>query len=193
MPVSHTPSIKEGAVPPTWEFGDFTLRPLGFGDEVAWAGYLADSRVTEHTTFGDVDIETVAKAVRRHIAEYSAATACRWAVANPDGELIGTCGLLSWSLVHSHAELVYDLAPAYWRRGYIRRSVQAVLDWAFSTAGFNRVHAFVMTTNAPSIALLERMGFAREGMLRQFRIARTTPRDFYVYALLRQDFEVTKT
>jgi ribosomal-protein-alanine N-acetyltransferase len=186
--VTHIPSIKEGAAPPTWDLGDFSLRPLRLGDEVAWASYLSDSRVTEHTSFGDVDIETVAKAVRRHIAEYSAATACRWAVANPDDHLIGTCGLLNWSLVHSHAELVYDLAPAYWRQGYIRRSVHAVLDWAFSTAGFNRIHAFVMTTNAPSIALLECTGFAREGTLRQFRIARTIPRDFYLYALLREDF-----
>jgi ribosomal-protein-alanine N-acetyltransferase len=186
--VAHTPSIQEGAVPPTWDLGDFILRPLAPGDEVAWAAYLSDSRVTDHTTFGNVDIETVANAVRRHIGEYSAATACRWALANLDGELIGTCGLLNWSLVHSHAELVYDLAPAYWRRGYIGRSVRVVLDWAFSTAGFNRVHAFVMTTNAPSIALLERAGFVREGTLRQFRIAHGTPRDFYLYAFLKQDF-----
>jgi RimJ/RimL family protein N-acetyltransferase len=45
-----------------------------------------------------------------------------------------------------------------------------------------------MTTNAPSIAILERTGFAREGRLRQFRIAGNTPRDFYVYALLRRHF-----
>ena len=188
--MAHTPSIEESAVPPTWDLGDFTLRPLALGDEVAWAAYLSDPRVTRHTTFGDVHIDTVANAVRRHIGEYSAATACRWALANADGTLIGTCGLLNWSLVHSHAELVYDLAPAYWRRGYIRRSVHAVLDWAFSTAGFNRVHAFVMTTNAPSIALLERTGFVREGTLRQFRMARNTPRDFYVYSFLRQDFGI---
>jgi hypothetical protein len=94
----HTPSIKEGAVPPTWDLGDFILRPLAHGNEVAWAAYLSDSRVTDHTTFGKVDIETVTNAVRRHIGEYSAATACRWALANSNGELIGTCGLLNWSL-----------------------------------------------------------------------------------------------
>src|SRR5687767_10550262 len=114
--MTHTPSVKDGAVPPTWDLGDFIVRPLALGDEVAWAAYLSDSRVTQHTTFGNVDIETVAEAVRRHIGEYSAATGCRWALANSSGELIGTCGLLNWSLAHSHAELVYDLAPAYWRR-----------------------------------------------------------------------------
>ena len=54
--MAHTPSIEEGAVPPTWDLGDFTLRPLALGDEVAWAAYLSDPRVTRHTTFGDVHI-----------------------------------------------------------------------------------------------------------------------------------------
>jgi [ribosomal protein S5]-alanine N-acetyltransferase len=45
-----------------------------------------------------------------------------------------------------------------------------------------------MVTNRPSMSLLEHRGFAREGTLRQFRIARGTPRDFHVYALLNQDF-----
>jgi RimJ/RimL family protein N-acetyltransferase len=180
--------VKEGFIPPTWDFGDFSLRPLRLGDEVPWASYLSDLRVTQHTSIPDVDLETVARSVQRHIAEYSAATSCRWALASPDQGLIGTCGFSNWSFAHSHAELVYDLAPAYWRRGFTRRAVNTVLGWAFSTARFNRVHAFVMTSNEPSIALLERCGFAREGTLHHFRIARATPRDFHVYAILRNDF-----
>jgi len=59
-----------------------------------------------------------------------------------------------------------------------------VLSWAFNTARFNRVHAFVMTSNTPSIRLLESLSFVREGTLQQYRIARGVARDFYVYALL---------
>jgi RimJ/RimL family protein N-acetyltransferase len=87
-------------------------------------------------------------------------------------------------LPHAHAELVYDLDPAFWRRGLMRAAVQRVLLWAFNTARFNRVHAFVMTSNAPSVRLLESLGFAREGTLQQYRVARGVPRDFYVYARL---------
>jgi RimJ/RimL family protein N-acetyltransferase len=67
----------------------------------------------------------------------------------------------------------------------MRAAAKQVLAWAFNTAGFNRVHAFVMTSNAPSIRLLEALDFVREGTLRQYRIARGSARDFYVYALLR--------
>jgi len=47
------------------------------------------------------------------------------------------------------------------------------------------VEAFVMTTNVPSIRLLEAVGFAREGTLHGYRVARGVPRDFHVYAVLR--------
>jgi hypothetical protein len=98
--------------------------------------------------------------------------------------LIGTCGFSNWSLPHAHAELVYDLAPAFWGRGLMRAAAHQVLSWAFNTARFNRVHAFIMTSNAPSIRLIEALGFVREGTLQQYRIARGAARDFYVYALL---------
>jgi RimJ/RimL family protein N-acetyltransferase len=172
--LTPSPFTQDRNEPPTWELGDFTLRPLRLGDEIPWADYLSNPRVTQHTSIPNVDLETVGSSVQRHLAEYSTATSCRWALAIPDYGLIGTCGYSNWSLVHSHAELVYDLAPAYWRRGFMLRAVETVLGWAFTTAGFHRVHAFVMTTNEPSIALLKRCGFAREGTLRQFRIARGT-------------------
>jgi len=186
--LTQSASVQEGATPPTLALGDFTLRPLRPGDEVAWLEYLTDPRVTEHTSIPSVDLETVRTSVERHIAEYSTATSCRWALASPDDRLVGTCGFSTWSLIHSHAELVYDLAPSYWRRGLMSQAVAAVLGWAFGSAGFNRAHAFVMVTNRASMSLLEHRGFAREGTLRQFRIARGTPRDFHLYALLNQEW-----
>lgn len=70
----------------------------------------------------------------------------------------------------------------------MRRAIHALLTWGFSDLGLNRVLAFVMTSNARSIALLERCGFTREGTLLQYRIARGEARDFHLYALLAQAF-----
>jgi len=181
-------SLKEMGEPPSWELGEFSLRPLRPGDEVAWTQYLSDPRVTEHTSFPAIDLATVADSLRRHISDYASSTSCRWALASRDDRLIGTCGFSNWSLVHSHAELVYDLAPAYWRRGYMTLAVRTVLTWAFINAAFNRVHAVVMTSNLPSVALLEKCGFTREGILRQYRLAHGMPQDFYMYSLLRAEF-----
>ena len=174
--------------PPLFDLGDLRLRPLRLGDELRLAEYLGDPLVTEHTSIPPVTLESLAAAVRRDIAAYTEGTSCRLALArSEDDALIGMCGFNSWSLVHRHAELAYELAPAYWGRGYMRRAVEAVLDWAFHSVALNRVHAFVMTSNVRSIGLLERCRFVREGTLRQFRVARGIPRDFHVYALLAED------
>lgn len=179
------PSIVELHPPPSWSLGELRLRPLRAGDAPAWLAYLSDPRAIEHTSFPEPDLSSVEAMVSRTLDGYAAATSCRWALADGSDRLIGTCGFSNWSLPHAHAELVYDLAPAYWGRGLMRAAVRQVLSWAFDTARFNRVHAHVMTSNAPSMRLLESLGFAREGTLRQYRIARGVARDFHVYALLR--------
>ncbi len=178
-------SAEDGLAPPSWSIGECRLRPLRLADAPAWHGYLRDPRVIEHTSFPELDLAAVHAMLSRQLEGYAAATSCRWALADADDTLIGTCGFSNWSLPHAHAELVYDLAPAFWGRGLMRAAVRQVLAWAFDTAGFNRVHAFVMTTNVPSIRVLEGLHFLREGTLRQYRIARGAARDFHLYALLR--------
>ncbi len=176
--------VKEGTLPPIIPLGRFTLRPLRVGDETHLHGYLSDPRVTEHTSIPPLDLAAAREMARRNIAGYASARSCRWAFVDERDILVGTCGFSNWSLPHSHAELVYDLAPSLWQRGLMRTAVAAALSWAFATAGFNRVHAFVMVTNQPSIRLLEHLGFSREGTLAEYRFAGGVPRDFHLYALL---------
>lgn len=45
------------------------------------------------------------------------------------------------------------------------------------------------TDNEPSIRLLERIGFVREGLLREYYLIEGEPRDHYTYALLRGDWK----
>jgi ribosomal-protein-alanine N-acetyltransferase len=173
----------EAPLPPTLSYGDYTLRPFRLSDARDWSAYLSDPLVTRHTSWGQVDPATIETVVRRLIAEYSTGATCRLVVARSgDDRLVGTCGFKWWSLVNLDAELVYDLARGYWRRGIMGLAVETVLDWAFSDVGLKRVEALVMTTNQPSVALLERCGFTRESLLRNYRIAQGTPRDFYTYS-----------
>jgi len=178
--------IEDAHAPPTWAVGEFRLRPLALLDARAWHEYLRDPQVVEHTSFPRIDLAAVHRMVANELAGYANGTSCRWAIVDFNDRLVGTCGFSQWSLLHSHAELVYDLAPAFWGRGVMRAAAEQVLRWAFRSAHFNRVHAFVMTSNAASIRLLEALGFWREGTLRQFRVARGTARDFHVYSRLQE-------
>jgi RimJ/RimL family protein N-acetyltransferase len=184
-PVADPTIVDQGPGPPTLPVGAFRLRPLRPGDEVAWFDYLRTPGVIEHTSFPAVDLAATRGFVERALANNASNGPYRWALAESRDLLVGTCGFPSWSLDHGHAELGYDLNPEYQRLGLMAAAVDTVVGWAFSQPSFHRVHAFVMTSNQPSIALLERCGFEREGTLRAFRLARGVPRDCHLYARLK--------
>ena len=178
--------FRDGSIlPPPLALGDYNLRAMRRSDARDWSNYLSDTQVTWNTSWSAVDFDTIDALVQKIISDYSTRTSCRWAIARvEDDALIGTCGFSWWSPADLTAELVYDLSRSCWRRGIMHRAIDAVLEWAFFTARLNRVQAVVMTTNQPSIALLEKCGFAREGLLRRYRMAHGTPADFYMYSRL---------
>jgi RimJ/RimL family protein N-acetyltransferase len=181
--MAHESELKE---PPVLSVGDFRLRPLRAGDAVPWSAYLSDPRVTVHTSWGATDLATIDSLIHRLQADYATKASWRWAIArDADDCLVGVCGFSTWSTVHRAAELVYDLSPDYWSRGIVTRSVQAVLEWGFSDARLNRVQAVVLPSNRSSIAVLDRCGFTKEGVLRQYRVVRGEPQDFLLYSRLR--------
>ena len=173
-------------VPPTLVIGEHVLRPFRSNDAAAWYAYLSDTRVTEHTSWPPITSELITGVVTKIVADYAELKSLRWALArSDDDELIGSCGFTAWLREPGTAELAYDLAPSYWRRGVMTAAVRMAVAWAFATGSVNRVEALVMTSNQPSVALLTRTGFRRERMLAGHRLARGVPRDFYLYSAAR--------
>lgn len=155
------------------------LRPLRTDDAAAWSRYLSLPGVTEHTSWRDVS----EMALRQQIAAYlPTATDQRWALVDADDRLIGTVGLNGIDLPQGRGELAYDLDPRWQGQGLATHAARAVLEWGHSTHALVRIQATVLDSNARSIALLERLGMQREGLLRAYRRVRGQPRDFWMYA-----------
>ena len=170
------------AFPPQLPIGDYVLRPFRLDDADAWHAYLADPRVTEHTSWPVITPQGIATFVERLIGDYADRTSLRWAIARvTDDKLIGSCGYTRWLDEEGTAELAYDLSPAYWGLGIMSSAVGVAANWAFSAGSLTHIEALVMTTNAASIAVLERAGFQREKLLPLHRSAHGIPRDFYLY------------
>lgn len=180
--------------PPTIDLDGARLRPLRMADVDALHAYLQDPVVTELTSYPAVSVPMVEAMIERVMSRWAAGELSRWGVAlHDDDRLVGQCGFNEWSRVHRWAELAFDLAPAHWGTGLMRRAVGAVLEWAFQQEQLNRVHAFVRVDNGRSQRLLERSGFVREGCLRSYRVSRGEPHDFYIYGLLRSDWAGAQT
>jgi RimJ/RimL family protein N-acetyltransferase len=104
------------------------------------------------------------------------------------GAAIGTCLLFRYDEGSARAELGYALARDRWGRGYMREALGAVVDHALRVAGLRRLEAEVDPANVASTRLLERLGFVREGVLRQRWVGARGPYDVAFYGLLREEF-----
>jgi RimJ/RimL family protein N-acetyltransferase len=79
-----------------------------------------------------------------------------------DDTPIGICGLVQRERL-PHPDIGFALMPAYWSAGYAREAAERVLDYARNTLELARVLAIVDGENAPSVALLEKLGLRHEG------------------------------
>ena len=69
------------------------------------------------------------------------------------------------------------------------RALLLLCRWAFSEANLRRLWATVFVSNTPSLQLFDRVGFIREGTLREHRLQDGAPNDLAVLGLLRTDFD----
>ena len=116
-------------------------------------------------------------------------TGARFAIERAaDGALLGQCGLFRWNPVFRSAAVGYCLDEAGWGRGFATEAVDGMLRWAFEALDLNRVQAEVDTRNAPSGRVLEKLGFVREGTLREDCIVDGEVSDSWIYGLLRRQW-----
>jgi len=85
-----------------------------------------------------------------------------WAVClKGEIQLIGVCGFLPQDNPRE-AELLYVLARAYWKQGFITQAAKAVLQYGFERLGFERIVASADVPNVGSIRVLEKLGMQCE-------------------------------
>jgi ribosomal-protein-alanine N-acetyltransferase len=179
--------------PATIKFSEYILRPLRPSDASAWYSYLSDPEVTRLTSYQIASVDAVDAMIANYMTGYRQKTSTRWAITHKDSDaLIGTCGYYWWDAHHAMAELGYDLSRSDWGKNLMTSAVQAVVAWGFETLEVNRIQATVMVDNIGSRRVLEKNGFQLEGTLRELKFAHGEPRDFWMFSLLRRDYQVLK-
>jgi RimJ/RimL family protein N-acetyltransferase len=106
-----------------------------------------------------------------------------------DESLIGVCTLFAFVEQCRRAEVGYGLAAHAWGQGYMDEALRALLEYGFGELGLNRVEADIDPRNARSAASLERLGFTREGFLRERWIVGEEVSDTALYGLLARDWK----
>ncbi|MFI8829190.1 GNAT family N-acetyltransferase [Streptomyces sp. NPDC053431] len=133
-----------------------TLRPWAESDAAEFRALLAE-RGKEPPTV---------EALRTFIAELLAATENTGIALLPiqrreEGDFIGYCGLITGRATLDEPEIAYELFQRVHGRGYATEAAGAVVEAAIAT-GRKRLWSTVGAWNAPSLRVLEKLGFERD-------------------------------
>jgi ribosomal-protein-alanine N-acetyltransferase len=110
-----------------------------------------------------------------------------------DGAIVGSANLSQIFMgPFQSAYMGYWAGAPYAGQGYMTEGVGLVLTHAFKVLGLHRVEANLQPTNAPSRALVQRLGFRMEGYSPRYLKVGGRWRDHERWAILREEWRPSR-
>lgn len=152
---------------------------------------FSDPQVMRYWSSGPLANRAAAADLQHEIVQSNKNNAIwKWGLALRDSnQLIGTTTLFNLSLSNGRAELGYAMGSAHWGKGLMNEALRALVAYAFESLDLRRLEADVDPRNDASIRTLERLGFQREGFLRERWHVEGEIQDAFFYGLLRREWE----
>lgn len=171
------------------------LRAIAGHDLAAFYALYSDTRVMRYWSFPAwTSIDQARDYFESAMSGCDPTARLCWAITRLDEDvLVGNVTLFSIDARQGRAEIGYALHPAHWGRGYAAEALDAVLAHAFDTLALRRVEADIDPRNAASCRLAERVGFKREGLLRERWHVAGELCDTALYGLLARDWRAPGT
>jgi RimJ/RimL family protein N-acetyltransferase len=187
--ISHS-NVSKWLSLPTIVAGRVTLRWINDSDESSLYTMFSDPEVMRYWSSPPLKDKDETKRLLDRIREgFQARRFFQWGIArNSDNRLIGTLTLFYLDSKNLRAEIGYALTRSEWGKGYMREALQTLLGFAFQELNLQRIEADVDPRNAPSIELLQGLGFQQEGVLRERWRSTGEVQDSAIYGLLRREW-----
>lgn len=168
---------------------DFTLRTWRETDAPVIVPYADDPLVARNlrdvfpNPYTPADAECFVNAC---IEQEGQGQLCRAIVV--DGKAVGSIALfLGKDVYRKSAELGYWLGRSFWRQGIMTAAVKEMCALGFETWDIVRIYAEPYAKNAGSRGVLEKAGFALEGILRNSVYKNGEILDSCIYSRLREE------
>ena len=106
--------------------------------------------------------------IRQQREAYEAGLQLRWGIAlRGINKVIGSICLYRFVVPHFRAEVTYEQARAVSGNGYMTEALRAVVRFGFEELDLHTIEAGIDPGHAGSLRVAERVGFQREGYLRE--------------------------
>jgi len=101
---------------------------------------------------------------------------------------LGNIGIHTINTRHRRGEIGYYLNENQRRKGYMSEAAKVVLNYGFENLNLNRITAHVHPDNLPSRSIILKLGFQKEGLLRQDYIQDGIISDSEIFGLLKSEY-----
>lgn len=174
---------------PTLEAPRLNLRWLSTEDAPALFDLFSHPDVARYWSRPAMTERAQAEALVRSIQQhFTQGDLFQWGLTLANASrVIGTCTLASIDRSNRRAELGFALHPDHWGQGLMKEALQVLIDHAFGALNMHRLEADIDPRNTASLRLCERLGFTREGYLRERWIVAGEWCDTVLYGLLQSD------
>jgi RimJ/RimL family protein N-acetyltransferase len=105
------------------------------------------------------------------------------------GEIIGTLGLSQIDMKDKKSNFGYWIGKKFWNNGYATEAGSLIIEYGFGTLHLHRIEAGTFAFNKASVRVLEKLGFKKEGVLRDTAFHKDKFVDGVIYALLDNDYK----
>lgn len=174
---------------PVLETERLILRKIEKEDAQDIFKYLSDKEVMKY--YGTEPFQTVDEAVRtisRYESVFKEKSGIRWGITlKGANQVIGSCFFYDMASEHYRTDLGYVLNKDYWGQGIAQEAVKAAIKYGFENLNINRIQSVIEPPNLASQKLAERLGFLREGLLRDYEYFSGKFDDLYMYSFLKSD------
>ena len=127
--------------------------------------------------------------VKIWVDEYKDENVFNWIIELKEEHPIGSITVVRKDLGNRTCELGYNIGKEYWNHGYATEAIKYVVAYLFALDLFDTITAQCFEFNVPSIRVLEKNGFVREGILRNRYIVDDKKVNLVELSLLREDCE----
>jgi [ribosomal protein S5]-alanine N-acetyltransferase len=165
------------------------LRELQPGDAEALFLFYSDEEVMRYYDAPMTGLEQVQRSIAAHRRRFENNEGIRWGITIKGAKnIVGNCGFYRDNY-SQYAILSYVLARPYWGKGLMTEALQAIIAFGFDHYQRHRIEAHVAIPNLASLRVLQKLGFKKEGFLRQRFYENRQFHDEWVLALLKNDIE----
>jgi len=165
------------------------IKPLTVENAADMLEYRINDSICEYQSFHPKKIDDIISFITTNTVEFNCENSWFQVGVFLDSKLIGDIGIHFIGPENRQCEIGYTISHHYQKMGYGKESVKGIISYLFHTLGKHRIIASLNPENIASIALLESIGFRKEGLFKKSILINGTWEDDLIYALLNEEWK----